>query len=130
MINFDNVLSFHTQALKLRGERSEIIANNLANVDTPGFKARDLDFKQAMQQFSGAALTMTGDNQKHISMNNEPFSLMSLKFRPTMESSLDGNTVDKDIETVAFSKNTIDYQTSLNYINGTIKGMRKAIKGE
>lgn len=130
MINFDNFLSFHSQALKLRAQRAEVIANNIANVDTPGFKARDLDFKQAMQQFSGVALTMTGDNAKHISINNEPFSLMSMKFRPNNQSSLDGNTVDKDIETVEFSKNTVDYQTSLTYINGTIKTMRSAIKGE
>jgi len=130
MIDFDKVLGFHAQALKMRGERSEVLANNLANVDTPGFKARDLDFKEAMQRFNGELTAMSGDKPNHISSQNDPFGMMSIKFRPTLESSLDGNNVDKDIETVAFSKNTFDYQTSLTYLNGTISGLRKAIKGE
>lgn len=130
MINLDKVLGFHAHALKMRGERSEILANNLANVDTPGYKARDLDFKEAMQRFNGDMISMSGDNSKHLLGKNDPLGLMSIKFRPGLDSSLDGNNVDKDIETVAFSKNTFDYQASLTYLNGTISGIRKAIKGE
>lgn len=130
MINFDKVLGFHAHALNLRAQRSEIIANNLANVDTPNFKARDIDFKQAMQQFSDKTQGMSGDNPRHFSANNDPLGLTAIKFRLTPQTSIDGNTVDKDIETVSYAKNSVDYQTSLTFINGSIKGLRSAIKGE
>ena len=130
MINFDKVLGFHSQALKLRGKRSELIANNLANVDTPNYKAQDLDFKSAIKQFSGKSITMTGDKSGHFSVQNDPFGSMAIRFRDVAERSIDGNTVDKEVETVAFAKNAIDYQTSLTYLNGSISALRKAIKGE
>jgi flagellar basal-body rod protein FlgB len=130
MFDFDKAIGFHAQALNVRSKRTEIIANNLANVDTPGYKARDLDFKEAMQRFKGEQIDLSGESEGHISAKRDPFGLMSMKFRPSIETSLDGNNVDKDMETAAFSKNVFDYQTSLTYLNGSISALRKSIKGE
>lgn len=130
MFNFDNALDFHARALNLRSKQSEIIANNLANVDTPGFKAKDLNFNQAMQQFMGETLSLSGDQAGHITIQNDPFGMTGIQLRSTQTMALDGNTVDKDIETVAFAKNATDYQASLTFINGSIKSLRTAIKGE
>lgn len=130
MFDFDKAIGFHAHALNVRAKRTEIIANNLANVDTPGYKARDLDFKEAMQRFKGEVIDLAGEKSGNISVQNDPFGLMSMKFRPSVETSLDGNNVDKDMETAAFSKNVIDYRTSLTYLNGSINALRKAIKGD
>lgn len=130
MLNLNKVLDFHGAALKLREQRTEVIANNLANVDTPGYKAQDVDFKSAMKLYADKSQTIEGSDPKHITMQNDPFGSMALKFRQATQTSLDGNTVDKDIETVAFAKNVIDYQTSLKYLNGSIKTLRSAIRGE
>lgn len=129
-MNLDKVFGFHAQALKLRADRSEIIANNLANVDTPGFKARDLDFKAAMSEYTKQpANKLTQSDERHFSLGDN-MALTNLGFRPSLEASLDGNTVDKEVETVAYAKNAFDYQTSLTFLNGSIKTVRKAIKGE
>jgi flagellar basal-body rod protein FlgB len=130
VINFDKVLGFHAKALNLRADRAEVIANNLANVDTPGFKARDLDFKNAMAQYAGDTISLAGDNKNHITIQNDPFGVLGLKYRQNNESGLDGNTVDKDVETVAYAKNATEYQASLTFINGAISGLRSAIRGE
>lgn len=129
MFDIDKVIGFQARALSVQAKRNEVIATNLANVDTPGYKARDLDFKEAMQRYNGELIDLTADQQGHITMSNEPFGMMSMKFRPSLESSLDGNNVDKEMETAAFAKNVFDYQASLTYLNASISTLRKAIKG-
>lgn len=113
----------------MREQRSEVIANNLANADTPNYKARDLDFKQSMQQFSNQTLQLSTSDSKHVSSITEQ-SFDSLKYRIPKQSSLDGNTVDKNTETTAFARNAFEYQASLNFLGGNVRTIMMALKGE
>lgn len=132
-ISFDNALGIHEQALNVRVKRAEVLANNLANADTPGFKARDIDFKAALnssiQQSSGAeTMAMAKTNTKHLSTNGESAEL--LLYRNPTQPSIDGNTVDTQQEMAAYMKNAMDYQASFQFLNSKFKGLTRAIKGE
>ncbi len=135
----DNALGFHQDALRLRAQRQELIAANIANADTPNYKARDIDFKTAMQQASqlasGGGLSTIKTSDKHMNgvatVNSattagpgEPL------FRPIIQGSVDGNTVDMDVERNAFADNAIRYEASLLMMNGQIKKMLTAIQGQ
>lgn len=140
MLNkLDAALSFHQNVLRLRSQRQEIIAANIANADTPNFKARDIDFKSALQQALGqnpqsasvangldktAALHLNGTPSNNAAAPNEPM------FRPIIQGSVDGNTVDMDVERNQFLDNSIRYEASINMINGQIKKMLTAIQGQ
>lgn len=130
LFDINKVLGFHAKALNVRAEQSEVIANNLANVDTPGFKSRTLDFKEAMDVFTGKTLAMSGSHKKHFILENNNLPRNEIKYRTPDGAQLDGNTVDKDVETVAFAKNALDYQSSLTFLSASIKSMRSAIRGE
>lgn len=116
-IRIDDVIGVHAQALQVRMQRSEILAANLANVDTPGFQARDIDFASAMNRleageaFDGLALDTT------------------LKYRVPYQASLDGNTVELSVEQAEFSRNSMDFQTSLTFLTMKFSGLKKAIEG-
>lgn len=128
-ISLNSIFGVHEKALLLREQRSEIIANNLANADTPNYKARDLDFKQAMQQFSNHSLQLSTSDGKHVSSSVDQ-SFESLKYRIPKQASLDGNTVDKNTETTAFARNAFEYQASLNFLGGNLRTIMMALKGE
>lgn len=131
-INFKSALGIHEQAMNLRSDRAALLANNLANVDTPNFKARDLDFRTLLQQSLQATDTNNGlnmTNQRHISLNDDGVS-DGLLYRTPLQPSLDGNTVDEQLELAEFTKNNIDFQASLTFLNDKFSGLRKAIKGE
>jgi flagellar basal-body rod protein FlgB len=132
-ISFKNALGIHEQALNVRVKRAEVLANNLANADTPGFKARDLDFKAALNKQMGSAqngmeMTMSKTNSKHISTRGESGEM--LLYRNPTQPSIDGNTVDTQQEMAAYMKNAMDYQASFQFLNGSFKGLTKAIRGE
>lgn len=128
-ISFDRALGIHPQALALREARAEVLANNLANADTPGFKARDLDFKQMLGQAAENVLPMSVTNGQHL-----PSSSLSgeqhLMYRMPTQPSLDGNTVDTQQEIADFTKNVLDFQSSFQFLNSKFKGLSKALKGE
>lgn len=129
-ISFDSALGIHQQALALRSQRAEILASNIANADTPGYKARDIDFKSALASVdaqSSGALSRT--NAKHIQINTAENNTEVL-YRVPNQSSLDGNTVDGLVEKSEFAENALRYQASLSFIDGKIKGLKAAIKGE
>jgi flagellar basal-body rod protein FlgB len=131
MMNFDDIFGVHAQALQVRSKRSEIIASNLANADTPGYKARDIDFKQMLsQQAESNSVRVHTTDQRHIQPDNDLIPPAQLLYRTPMQPSLDGNTVDTEQEHVAFSANAMEYQVSLRFLNDKISGLRKAIKGE
>ena len=134
----DSALGFHQDALRLRAKRQELIAGNIANADTPNYKARDIDFKAAMQQASqqasGNSLSTVKTSDKHMSgvatsstTNAGPGEPL---FRPVMQGSVDGNTFDMDVERNAFADNAIRYEASLLMMNGQIKKMLTAIQGQ
>lgn len=120
---FDKALGVHPFSMKLRLDRAEIIASNLANVDTPGFKSRDVDYRQIMESVSTS-----------ISQNREVgfagASAEELKYRVPYQPSADGNTVELNIEQAKFANNSMDFQTSMTFLNMKINGLYKVIKGE
>ncbi len=129
-ISFDSALGIHQKALAFRSQRTEILASNIANADTPGYKARDIDFKSAMAGAeSKSTNSLTQTNSKHIQINTAQNNAEVL-YRVPNQSSLDGNTVDGLVEKSAFAENALRYQASLMFLGGKFKGMMAAIKGE
>ncbi len=135
-ISFDSYLGGHDDALLLRSKRSEILASNLANADTPGYKAKDFDFKAAMSDAMGTRSEFKKDNLKmaatsagHIQNSHNGFSA-DIQYRNPYQPSLDGNTVETGIEKTEFSKNSIYYEASLRFLTGKFQSLTKAIKGQ
>lgn len=118
----DATFSQHERALNLYAERSEILANNLVNSDTPGFQARDLDFKTILSnanvenELGQTALKTTHSGHIHEYASGNPLS-EELLYRIPMQGSIDGNTVDGEVEKTQFSENSIRYMATLNFIN-------------
>lgn len=129
-ITFDSALGIHQKALALRSQRAEVLASNIANADTPGYKARDIDFKSvlanASEQSSGS---LARTNSRHIQINAN-MNTSNVLYRVPGQPSLDGNTVDGLIEKSAFAENALHYQASLTFLDGKLKGMMAAFKGE
>jgi flagellar basal-body rod protein FlgB len=128
---FDNVFGIHEQALLLHGQRLSVLANNLANADTPNFKARDIDFAAVL---SGSAadvdLPVTQTDAAHFAVGSGEASDAELKYRNPYQASLDGNTVEMPVEQAAFSENNVRYQASLTFINNQISLLQFAIAGQ
>ncbi len=129
-INFNNALGVHPDAMLLRGKRAEILANNLANSDTPGFKSRDMNFQAmlAKENNSQSGLQMNATNSAHLSGSASRNS--DLLYRNPSQPSIDGNTVDTQIEQTLFSRNAMDYNSSFEFLNGRFKGLKSAIRGD
>jgi flagellar basal-body rod protein FlgB len=142
MNKLDASLNFHQTALRVRNQRQELLASNIANADTPQYKARDIDFKSAMQ--SALQQTTTGNstvsagamqqtNTGHMNGqagNGYVASASDPLFRSVVQGSVDGNTVDMDVERNAYVDNGIRYEASLTMISGQIKKMLSAINGQ
>jgi flagellar basal-body rod protein FlgB len=130
-INLDSYIGVHADALKLQSKRMEVIANNLANSDTPGYKARDIDFRAAMSNTGGsdAAVRLTTTNTGHIATDPAGDSDANLKYRVPLAPALDGNTVDAQQEQAAFADNTVRYQATLSFLSARFKGLMTAITG-
>jgi flagellar basal-body rod protein FlgB len=128
---FENLFGIHQKALLLYGERVAVLAANLANADTPGYKARDIDFRSILSQSENAshlALAVTEPGQ--ISSGGGSSGATPLKYRNPYEPSLDGNTVEMPIEQAAFAENNVRYQASLGFINDEISDLQLAITGQ
>lgn len=124
-----NPFSYHEQALGLRALRSEILSSNIANADTPNYKARDIDFAEALRNMQGTQVTMRKTNPLHQSAVTTNRAGAEVKYRVPMQSTLDGNTVETDVEQALFAENTVRYRASLTFLNGQINGLRYAIRG-
>lgn len=129
-MKFDDIFGIHAQALQIRSKRSELLASNLANADTPGYKARDINFKEMLNKVEQDAVRMQTTDKQHIQPDAGLIHPMEILYRTPMQPSLDGNTVDTELEHVAFSANSMEYQVSLRFLNDKISGLRKAIRGE
>lgn len=130
MKTVDSILGIHASALQIKSQRAEVIANNIANADTPNFQSKDINFKEALaniQNENTVALSTT--NKRHISTNLQQ-PQVHLVDNPSSQASVDGNTVDSDVEKVRFTKNSTQYQISLNLLSGRIRGLRTAIRGD
>lgn len=130
---FSQVLDFQSQALLLRAERQRLIASNIANADTPGYQAREMDFAQALREAtaggaSPAALQRTAAT--HLGAAASPAAERQLRWAAPSQTSLDGNTVDMDRERASFADNAVKYEATLRFINGSVRTMLDAIKGQ
>jgi flagellar basal-body rod protein FlgB len=128
---FDNIFGIHEQALLLHGQRVGILANNLANADTPNYKARDIDFAAVLGSTDEQMpLTVSVTHAAHITPLDAELPSGELKYRNPYQASLDGNTVEMPVEQAAFSENNVRYQASLQFINGRIAQLHLAITGQ
>ena len=145
LANITSGLDFHSKALVLRAERQRVIASNIANADTPGYVARDLNFKEAMNEATGSGLSARTSlpqgrsndgtsNPRHIPLSGSTVGSLgagnNLAYTAQTQPSLDGNTVDLDRERANFADNSVRYEATLRFINGSAKGLLSAIQGQ
>lgn len=122
-----DALDFHTQALVLRAERQRVIAGNIANADTPGYQARDFDFASALRAASGNNNTGDGIAQG-VMRSGSTTANVALQYATPSQTNLDSNTVDMDRERSAFADNSVKYEATLRFINGSVRSMLDAMK--
>lgn len=129
--DLDKAFGVHDQALLVRSQRAQILAENLANADTPNYKARDLDFKamlsSASEQIQSTAMRTT--HVGHINGDTDVY-FGNTMYRNPLQPALDGNTVDTQMEKAEFMRNAMAFQTSMKFLDGKIKTLMSAIKGE
>ncbi|MDD2880941.1 MAG: flagellar basal body rod protein FlgB [Rhodoferax sp.] len=144
---FTSGLDIHAKALVLRAERQRIIASNIANADTPGYVARDINFKEALTQMTGAggselskvslqtsaSSSPSTTNARHMALSGLSQSQLSgseLGYTVQSQPSADGNSVDLDRERASFVDNSVHYESTLRFINGQSKTILSAIQGQ
>lgn len=140
-------LDFQARALALRAERQRVIAGNIANADTPGYVARELDFQGALQAAtagaarprlaSGSAAPLATRHAAHIAqpvptaaLASSPLGATTLSYAVSAQTNLDRNTVDMDRERASFADNAVKYEATLRFLNGTVKTQLSAITGQ
>ena len=129
----DEAMRFHQTALNTRAYRKQVIASNIANADTPNYKARDVDFREALKgALAGKSgnLALNATSARHLAAAGTSPLEANLKFRNDQQGAVDGNTVNMDVERSAFAENAVQYQASVTFINGLITGMQRAIQGQ
>jgi flagellar basal-body rod protein FlgB len=134
----DDMLRFQETALSLRGQRQQILASNIANADTPNFKARDVDFNKALQGAlarskggTAAPAELTKTATTHLSSKTLPtLGGAPLLYANTAQGNIDGNTVDMDVQRNQFTDNALRYEVGLTLVSSKIKGMFTAIQGQ
>ena len=127
-MNFiDKAFSLNEKSLNVRAQRMEVLSRNIANADTPHFKAQDIDFKSIMKGASEGAVIAT--NARHITEAPDQTG-DGLKYRIPYNVSFDGNTVELPVEQAKFGQYAADYQTTLSILENRISGIRKALRGE
>jgi len=139
LANLTAGLDFHSKALVLRAQRQGVIASNIANADTPGFAARDINFKESMSAANSSSLALDGllgssTNPAHIATTGSSLggtdSDRGLVYAAQSQPSMDGNSVDLDRERANFADNSVRYEATLRFINGYSKTILSAIQGQ
>lgn len=125
--------ALHQTALALRNQRQEVLASNIANADTPHYKARDFNFHDQLRQAVGKQDKVRGTqlhltSARHIAGGRLSAPIAGLEYRVPLQPSLDGNTVDMDVERVAFADNSMGYQSSLSILSQRIKTLGTALQ--
>lgn len=133
----DGALRMHQLALGLRAERQQVLANNIANADTPNFKARDFDFSAELSkaaqggQLSSGSRGLRTTDARHLNARLESLGAeREMLYRIPGQPSMDGNTVDMDFERGEFADNAVRYQASLTLMNSRIQGLKSALQPE
>ena len=122
-----DAFGIHEKALSVRSQRMEVLARNIANADTPNYKAQDIDFKAMLQDVKTDYLNATNDKH-YAGIQDAPDD--GMRYRIPYNSSFDGNTVEISLEQAQFGKAAGDYQATLQFLENRIGGIRKALKGE
>lgn len=130
-------MEFQAQALQLQAERGRVLASNIANADTPNYKARDFNFQQALAAATAgsgagkaAPVSVVRTQPGHLPAPSGAGGGPALMYRAPLQNSVDGNTVDLDVERANFAENSVRYEATLRFINGQIKMMTTAINGQ
>jgi flagellar basal-body rod protein FlgB len=113
----DSLFGVHGAALTVRSQRMGVLASNIANASTPGYKAKDIDFRAAM-----ASIEAPGGSADALDA--------ATLYRVPLQPSQDGNTVELATEQTAFAENAVAYQTTLSFLNGRISTITRALRGE
>ncbi|MGI9296195.1 MAG: flagellar basal body rod protein FlgB [Pseudomonadales bacterium] len=130
MPSLDNYLAVHANAISLRSQRAEILSSNLANADTPGYRAQDLDFASVLKHAGNSGkTTMSATHSAHFGAQEMNVDRQTY-FRDAPEKSLDENTVDSEYERAQFADNAVRYQASVQFLNSRLSGLMRAIRGE
>ncbi len=122
-------VSQHEQSLKFRALRNQVLASNIANADTPNYKARDIDFGAAMKSARHETISMTRTSDLHKQAGSSADNGTPSLYRVPHQASLDGNTVETDVEQAEFAENALYYRASLAFVDGQIRGLRYALQG-
>ncbi len=125
----NNALGIHEKALRVRSQRMEVLARNIANDDTPHFKARDIDFKAVMAKFEPQDL-MANTHGTHFGFADDTSDDNGMRYRTPFNASMDGNTVELTVEQAKYGKAAGDYQATLSFLENRVNSIRKALKGE
>lgn len=130
-INFDKAFGIHQHTMLIRAKRAEVLSSNIANADTPNYKAKDVDFgqmlKNAKSKMSQSSMAITHDKHFKIPSTGQSESLYTI---PNQPDTGDGNTVDVQKERNKFIENSMEYQASVRWMSGRIKGLKKALSGQ
>lgn len=129
MSMLDDALGGHGKALSVRSQRVEVLAQNIANADTPHFKARDIDFKQVLKE-AGGNDTLRMTNSRHLPVTADRGLGQNMLYRVPFNVAFDGNTVELNVEQAQYGKAAADYQATLNFFQNEVSGLRKALRGE
>ncbi len=133
-ISFDKALGIHEKALSFRAQRAEVLANNIANADTPNFKARDMDFSSVLaaetEKTQKGHFALDRTNSRHIEAEGVTLSDEALQYRTPMQPSIDQNTVDAQLEQSSYAENAVGFQASFTLLNRKFKGLVSALRGE
>ena len=127
-LDLNSQFALHARALSVSSQRLQLLADNLANADTPHYKARDIDFKAAMQTAGDGQLELQASRPGHIPVGGNP-NRAEVLYRVPEQPSMDGNTVDAQKETSAIAETAVRYQATLTFLNARIRGLRLAITG-
>lgn len=125
----NNALGIHEQALQVRSRRLETLAQNIANADTPHFKARDVDFRAVMDRAHQHDTQMNATRSGHYDIGQN-VSPDGMRFRTPFNTSFDGNTVEMSVEQAHYGKAAADYQATLQFLESRVSGVRKALRGD
>lgn len=125
----NRIFGVHEPALQVRARRLEVLAQNIANADTPNYKARDVDFKVALQQAGSSQTAMQATQTTHFTAGQE-LPPDDMRFRVPFNTSFDGNTVEISVEQAQYGKAAADYQATLNFLENRVSGLRKALRGD
>ena len=123
-------LGIHEQALQVKARRLEVLAQNIANADTPNFKARDIDFRAVLNGVAGDDLKIQATRQGHYNAGEATSDGSGLLYRVPFNTAFDGNTVEMSVEQAQYGKAAADYQATLQFLESDISGLRKALRGE